>query len=618
MSTKTNAMLIATLAIVLTPWFSAMPASAIEIVADEPNESLCSSDTINPIPPPCPPYRVIQVGALGSIDIGFADSDSHTYALAARKLSSTGTGPASVPAIVVVDTNTLTVVTRLGFGNTSTAGPNFTPFAGNCTGGLSGPNGVIIIQKPGGILEFWAGDAPIYKTSDSACSFTGHIDDTTVPPPATNPGAGTTLTVTAVNLGKLALNDTVFGTGVALGTTITGTATSGLSNSCGPTASDPCTGTGATGTYAVSVSQNIASETMAATLTLSRASQLVVFGVNQKTWNTTYTQYISTGGKMRADELCYNPVSKVVLIANDNAITDNFISFIDASTIDPVTKTYPIIKKISFAGGDANSGPFSGATQANGIEQCQYNARDGKFYLSVPKTGAKGTGNTGTGPGFVLRISGAPPFKVEAAFEIDQATGCVGPQGLAVGPARQIALGCGGTASLIISDTFSDGTSTTSSPGTVIATVPDGGGADEIWYDFGSNHYYFARSTLTGTNPVVGALGVEDAGSATTAPAPDTTTITVPLTGTTCGCIPTASGSHSVAADSILGLVFVPVTNSAAAAASTVCSGAEDAFHVPGRDNLGCIAVYQSSEPTPEPGALVAPASRSPKGGKKH
>jgi hypothetical protein len=57
-----------------------------------------------------------------------------------------------------------------------------------------------------------------------------------------------------------------------------------------------------------------------------------------------------------------------------------------------------------------------------------------------------------------------------------------------------------------------------------------------------------------------------------------------------------------------LNLVFVPVTNSAAAQASTVCSGGRDVFHVPGRDSQGCIAVYQSSEPVPEGG----PSSSSP------
>src|SRR5205807_40502 len=37
---------------------------------------------------------------------------------------------------------------------------------------------------------------------------------------------------------------------------------------------------------------------------------------------------ISTGGKARADELCYNPASGVVLVANDDPI-DNFLTFID-------------------------------------------------------------------------------------------------------------------------------------------------------------------------------------------------------------------------------------------------------------------------------------------------
>jgi hypothetical protein len=34
---------------------------------------------------------------------------------------------------------------------------------------------------------------------------------------------------------------------------------------------------------------------------------------------------IPTGGQRRADELCYNPVSDVVLIANDDPL-DNFIT----------------------------------------------------------------------------------------------------------------------------------------------------------------------------------------------------------------------------------------------------------------------------------------------------
>jgi hypothetical protein len=67
------------------------------------------------------------------------------------------------------------------------------------------------------------------------CAFTGSI-------------SGSTLTVTAVQLGQIAVGNTVFGTGVVTSTTITGLGT----------------GTGGVGTYTVSPSQNVASEIMAA------------------------------------------------------------------------------------------------------------------------------------------------------------------------------------------------------------------------------------------------------------------------------------------------------------------------------------------------------------------
>jgi hypothetical protein len=485
MSTKTKliAGLVASLGVVLGTWLATMPASA----QDPADESLCSTATYTTVPPPCPPFRVINLNngrSVGSFDISFVDSNSHTYALASRVLSSaspTPTGPKSNPGIVVVDTTTLTVVTALGSGTSNKAGLNFTPFAGNCPNvtlpgpppvvrsGLSGPNGVIIVPKPGGILEFWAGDAPIFTKS------------------------------------------------------------------CDPTSG------------------------------FSRHSAVVVFGVNpSQRWKTVYTKNpIVTGGVSRADELCYNPKSNVVLVANDNAL-DSFITFINAST-------YAVIGKIRFDGTDPNGNYI----QASGIEQCQFNPRDGLFYLNIPASSS--------GFGYVLRISATAPFHVEGAVAIDPSTGCAGPAGLAVGPANQLALGCGGTNSLIISDTFPNGS--TSSP-SIIKTVAGQGGADEIWYDFGTNHYYFARSGAS-------ALGVEDAGNATTSPAPDTT---VDLNGNTCtGCIPTATGSHSVAADSLLKLVFVPIRAATSTMPNIVCSGGKDAFNFIGADSVGCIAVYQAT-----------------------
>jgi len=264
---------------------------------------------------------------------------------------------------------------------------------------------------------------------------------------------------------------------------------------------------------------------------------------------------ISTGGIRRADELCFNPRSDVVLVANDDT-ADNFITFIGEDS-------YKELGKIRFDGTDPNGANL----KADGIEQCAFDHRDGKFYLSLPDVGGgtPGVGGSTGHDGAVVRISGHAPFKVEKVFPIAAATGCTGPQGMAVGPAHQLALGCGGTStnSLIIDDRN----------GGTIAIVTGQGGTDEDWYNPGSNHYYFARSTPK-------ALGVEDAGPP---PSGDPT-------------VSTASGSHSVAADPIRNQVYVPIRGNAAThptpGTSTVCSSGKDVFGNPGSDALGCIAVY--------------------------
>jgi hypothetical protein len=435
-----KAKLIVGLGVVLAPWLFAMPASA--------DESLCS----NSAPPPCIPKNVVLLPdsqVLRSFDISFVDAKLHTYALAASALNATGKGPASDPAVVIVDTLS-NVVRELGEGAS-------TPFAGSCSipparDTFSGPNGVIVIKK-GSKAEVWAGDGPIFNKS---CDPTSNI----------TPGVGK-----------------------------------------------------------------------------ARYSQVVVFDLKTGALKTT----ISTKGIRRADELCYNPESDVVLIANADPL-DNFITFIDAGS-------HQVLQKISFKGGDPNAM----GVVASGIEQCQFNPRDEKFYLGIPATSANGSG-----PGVVVRISEEAPFQVEQIFPIAASTtGCRGPSGLAVGPDHQIALGCGGTStnSLIISDI--DGTTV---PGGVVVGQ---GGADEIWYNPGSNHYYFARSGAA-------SLGVEDAGPP---PNPDPT-------------ISTAPGSHSVAADSIQNLVYVPIRGNKATTppgTAKVCSlitgKADD-------DNRGCIAIY--------------------------
>jgi hypothetical protein len=249
-----------------------------------------------------------------------------------------------------------------------------------------------------------------------------------------------------------------------------------------------------------------------------------------------------TGGIRRADELCYNPVSDVVLIANDDPL-DNFITFIGEDR-------YNVIQKIHFDGTDPNgNNPNGNKIIANGIEQCAFNPRDGKFYINLPATVTAGSPS----PGLVLRISGSAPFHVEKVFT----PACGGASGMAIGPDHQIGLACPAPNAEIIDDRT----------GGQIALLPGVGGADEMWYDPRSNHYFFGISTP-------GTLGIADAGPP---PSVDPST-------------PTASGSHSVAADRITNQVYVPIRGGATG--SVVCSSGLDVFGNKGNDALGCIAVY--------------------------
>jgi hypothetical protein len=289
---------------------------------------------------------------------------------------------------------------------------------------------------------------------------------------------------------------------------------------------------------------------------------------------------ISTGGIGRADELCYNPVSNVVLVANDETF-DNFITFIGANS-------YDVLHQIKFDGSDMNAGidPETGKPiVANGIEQCIFNPRDGNFYINIPNT-VKGSNMTA--PGVTLRISGNAPFTVEKIFDFAQPPlstlpppptttppipPCTGSTGIALGPGNQLAFSCG----LIIDDQTGD----------PIAYFPREGGADEMWFNPSDGHYFFANSTCRPqtTPPVTttGCLGVVDAGTGTSGPSGDRVAGTAP-------------GSHSVAADASSNQVYVPIRGNNGIAApgpfGALCSTATDVFNIAGSDPLGCIAVY--------------------------
>ena len=268
----------------------------------------------------------------------------------------------------------------------------------------------------------------------------------------------------------------------------------------------------------------------------------------------TITHTIPLGGTGRADELCHDPENNVVLIASDQELPFPFIQFVN-------TKTYTVTKTIML---DGTAGSPKATT---GVEQCQWNPRTHLIYLAIPEV--NGAGNDSS-PGAVLVLNGATQ-KIVATYIIPL-DACAGPQGLAIGPAPQILLGCSnnGKATPIIDER----------DGSIIATFPGLIGNDEVYFNSTDNHYFLAES-----NAPTPQLGIIDALTLKAAPS-----------------IPTGAGNHSVAADASVGEVFVPIVSTSG---STICS----AFG--GVDANGCIAVFSSAGGATSIVSAVAPTART-------
>ncbi len=108
----------------------------------------------------------------------------------------------------------------------------------------------------------------------------------------------------------------------------------------------------------------------------------------------------------------------------NNPDSPPFITFIS-------TTSKMILGKVVFDG----TGGTPNAT--NGAEQCQWNQRNGKIYLSIPKINGSGDNSA---PGGVVVFN--PTTQAILRVMTIPLSACTGPQGLAIGPEPQIGLGC--------------------------------------------------------------------------------------------------------------------------------------------------------------------------------
>ena len=250
------------------------------------------------------------------------------------------------------------------------------------------------------------------------------------------------------------------------------------------------------------------------------------------------TDTIPTGGVNRADEIAYDPVEQLVAIAND------------AEAFNKDGTGGPFLTFVSTKPGHAILGkiPFSDAT--NGLEQPQYDKKTGLIYISVPQVGDNYLNG-------VVRVIDPKTITVVRDIKV---TGCQ-PAGLTQGPRQQFLIGCGALPAVPPADPSTGSPANTQIisgiTGATVKKFPGVGGTDQAWYNPGNQTYF----TGSGNNPAGPLLGIISA-----------------FDNTLVQTIPTNTGSHSVAADSVTNNVYVPFRPTTAAAYPNCTNGCIEVY----------------------------------------
>jgi len=242
------------------------------------------------------------------------------------------------------------------------------------------------------------------------------------------------------------------------------------------------------------------------------------------TGNSTF----GTTGTCRADEMAYDPVDNVFVVAND-ADSPPYLTYISVNANPALDKVVGQLK-------------FPGAT---GIEQTVWNPKNDLFYTNVP--------------GMELAVTSPKTFSIVSTAA---QPGC-NSSGLALNPdTQQLFVSCSVNpfGSMLMS----------ARTGAVLNRFPQVSGADEIWFDPGTNNVYFGANRMTSN------------GCPTAAPLPSGCTslgLATPVIGVIASgrghghhfgfggarwvenfaTGATTNNTHSVAADPGNGQVYVPI-----------------------------------------------------------
>ncbi len=247
-------------------------------------------------------------------------------------------------------------------------------------------------------------------------------------------------------------------------------------------------------------------------------STVKVLKPEQGTGSAAVLADISTGGKYRADEMAYDPIDQIVLVAND---AEGFLTFIHANGGSSSVETHFYYSDNQVSKPATVNGL---ATPGGGIEQSVWDPQTRLFYQALPACSDATCSPVTTGRVDVFRPDGT-------FVRSHSIPGCTnGPTGLALGEAQRFLGACENGAAVIQVQS-----------GTVQDIVANVGGADEVWFNPGDHQFYLGISG-SGTT---GDLGVVTRGPGNH------------FTGT----LLTGHGGHSVAAYAGNNHVFEPEKN---------------------------------------------------------